>query len=634
MLQCKQRLGDFEIVRLLGRGGMGEVYEAQQFHPPRRVALKVLAPWLAGSPDALERFWREAAVPAQLDHPNIVRIIATGQTPGGIAYYAMQLVRGVTLADVIRLATAGPLPSTLPQPTVPEAVPPPDTPVEGALVTPPAEPLLVDLDPAVLRDYVRDRFHFVARHGAVAARGLAYAHRQGFLHRDVKPSNLMIDRHDHLYLLDFGLTRPLQPEGEGTLPGLVRGTPWYMSPEQARGEAVDARSDIYSLGVTLYELATGGVGPLTASRQNPDAVVAEVKAGQRLPLRLLAPAIPAELERIILKAMDFQPERRYRDAAELATDLERVARSEPPNQQSRRAPSVSGGWRHPALTLGALLLGCVVLGLAAAGAVVAWRGRGPGAEVPRPNVPAPAPGEADGGLPGAGVPGERAWNVPRALFRLDQLPVSAERLAGEGECLPDGAHLVLCSPPRKRATLIALDNDPERRWFEFAIELCQVPGTRLADNELGIFFGYRRSRQDPASPPRFFVVQVDQSPAPGFPHGQVRIGSTRRLEPRGVQAEIDEGLRPIPGDRGVLALPQPGDGHHLCLRVLEDRITLTLDRRPAHRLELDLAELRRVDPEAGSGLDPRGALGIWVRDGRGCFRQAWVTPLPPAADAR
>src|SRR5437764_6230104 len=101
MLQCNQRLGDFEIVRLLGKGGMGEVYEAQQFHPPRRVALKVLAPWLAESDDALQRFWREAAVPAQLDHPNIVRIIATGQTPEGIAYYAMQLVNGMTLAELI-----------------------------------------------------------------------------------------------------------------------------------------------------------------------------------------------------------------------------------------------------------------------------------------------------------------------------------------------------------------------------------------------------------------------------------------------------------------------------------------------------------------------------------------------------
>src|SRR5207249_1017684 len=106
-----------------------------------------------------------------------------------------------------------------------------------------------------------DRYRFVARLGAVAARSLAYAHRQGFLHRDIKPSNIMVDHHGHLHLLDFGLTRSLAPDSEGTQPGTVRGTPWYMSPEQARGEPVDQRSDIYSLGVTLYELATGGLGP-------------------------------------------------------------------------------------------------------------------------------------------------------------------------------------------------------------------------------------------------------------------------------------------------------------------------------------------------------------------------------------
>ena len=101
MLQVHQRLGDFEILRLLGKGGMGEVYEAQQLNPRRRVALKVLAPWLSRDDDALRRFWREAEVPAQLDHPGIVRIIATGKTTDGQAYYTMQLVRGISLSRLI-----------------------------------------------------------------------------------------------------------------------------------------------------------------------------------------------------------------------------------------------------------------------------------------------------------------------------------------------------------------------------------------------------------------------------------------------------------------------------------------------------------------------------------------------------
>src|SRR5262245_59635980 len=98
MLQARRRLGDFEIIRLLGRGGMGEVYEAQQWNPPRRVALKVLAPWLAEDEEILQRFWREAAVPAQLDHPSIVRIISTGKTDEGLAFFTMQLIRGLSLA--------------------------------------------------------------------------------------------------------------------------------------------------------------------------------------------------------------------------------------------------------------------------------------------------------------------------------------------------------------------------------------------------------------------------------------------------------------------------------------------------------------------------------------------------------
>jgi serine/threonine-protein kinase len=161
----------------------------------------------------------------------------------------------------------------------------------------------------VLQEYLRDRYRFVAHYGAAAAGALAYAHAQGVLHRDIKPSNLMIDHHRQLYVVDFGLTRGLGSSALASQPGPVRGTPWYMSPEQARGEEVDERSDIYSLGVTLYELATQGVGPFTASRESCDAVLAQVRSGQSLPLRLLAPDIPRELEATILKAMEFRPQR-------------------------------------------------------------------------------------------------------------------------------------------------------------------------------------------------------------------------------------------------------------------------------------------------------------------------------------
>ncbi|MBM4073244.1 MAG: serine/threonine protein kinase [Planctomycetes bacterium] len=323
MLQARQTIADFEIVRLLGKGGMGEVYEAEQKHPQRSVALKVLAPWLADDDDALQRFWREANVPAQLDHPGIVRIFSMGKIDG-IAYYTMHLVRGVSLTEFIREGTQALQPSTLGYSAAAQATPSqkdavaPSPPVEAA-----ARPVSSGRHrPPLLKHYFRDRFGTVARIGAMAARVLGSAHGQGFLHRDVKPSNLMIDQHDHLYLVDFGLTRALEPGADGTRAGLVVGTPWYMSPEQAHGQPVDARSDIYSLGITLYELASRGVGPFTASREDSQSVLDQVREGSHLPLRSLVPDVPPLLEEVIARCMQLDPRKRYQRAIDLATDLE------------------------------------------------------------------------------------------------------------------------------------------------------------------------------------------------------------------------------------------------------------------------------------------------------------------------
>src|SRR5262245_44167404 len=244
MLQPRERLGDFEIIRLLGKGGMGEVYEAQQANPDRRVALKILKPWLAEDEEALARFQREIDVPAKLDHPGVVRIFTTGKTNGHV-YYVMQLVRGVSLAELVRKA-GEPLPETKEQRfsdtrhsaspfSLSDGEPTEDLPSPGPV-------------PSVIQQYRQNRFTTLARIGTQAAKALDSAHRQGYLHRDIKPSNIMIDHHDQLYLVDFGLTKALG-SGSATRAGAVVGTPWFMSPGQARGLPLDARSDIYSLAV-------------------------------------------------------------------------------------------------------------------------------------------------------------------------------------------------------------------------------------------------------------------------------------------------------------------------------------------------------------------------------------------------
>jgi tRNA A-37 threonylcarbamoyl transferase component Bud32 len=210
--ETPSRLGDFRIVREVGRGGMGVVYEAEQISLKRRVALKVLRFGGVADREALERFQREAETVAQLHHTNIVPIFAVGREQE-VSYYAMQYIEGRSLADVFLEARNS-----------------------GHA-----------LDSAD-----------VAGWGLQAAEALGHAHQRGVIHRDVKPSNLMLDPDGRLWLTDFGLAKRLD-EVTLSLSGVLLGTPRYMSPEQASAAKlpVDRRTDIYSLGVTLYELATG-----------------------------------------------------------------------------------------------------------------------------------------------------------------------------------------------------------------------------------------------------------------------------------------------------------------------------------------------------------------------------------------
>ncbi len=250
------RLGDFRVIRELGRGGMGVVYEAEQHSLGRRVALKVLPFAAAIDPRQIARFRVEAQAASHLNHPHIVPVYSVG-CQRGVHYYAMQLIDGPTLAERIaelrgQDGAIGRSGSTL----VLSLATPEEARAPAVAPTPEGE---TPTDPPLSTNPTRHRTFFldVARLGRQAAEALEHAHQQGVLHRDVKPSNLIVDGRGHLWVTDFGLAR-FQGEASLTATGDLLGTLRYMSPEQALANraVVDQRTDVYSLGATLYELLT------------------------------------------------------------------------------------------------------------------------------------------------------------------------------------------------------------------------------------------------------------------------------------------------------------------------------------------------------------------------------------------
>jgi eukaryotic-like serine/threonine-protein kinase len=311
------KLGDYRIIGEIGRGGMGVVYEAEQITLGRRVALKVLPSTASLDPRHRQRFRIEAQAAALLHHEHIVPVYAIG-CDQGVDYYAMQLIEGRSLSELIRsLRQAVPHVLSV-KPTTNVGVPG----AQGSLETP-APPRLSESSPNK-----RKHCKTAAQLAFQAALALEYAHELGVIHRDIKPSNLLIDVRDQLWIADFGLARLPQEDHDLTRTGDVVGTLRYMSPEQVRGDraAVDARADLYALGVTLYELLT-----LRAAfdGRNRNELVRRILDEEPAAPRQINPSVPRDLETIVLKAMEKEPSARYHTARELADDLRRFLDDEP-----------------------------------------------------------------------------------------------------------------------------------------------------------------------------------------------------------------------------------------------------------------------------------------------------------------
>ena len=297
-----QTIGNYRIVEKLGAGGMGIVYKAEDIRLGRFVALKMLVDASVTEPRYLERFRRETRAASSLSHPNICTVYDVGEA-GGAPYLILELLEGETLAQKI---SGCPLP------------------LETTLNL-----------------------------GIQICDALACAHGRGIIHRDVKPSNIFVTNRGDAKLLDFGLSKIMSTEpvagqdltrsADITQKGYVVGTMPYMSPEQIQGQTIDSRSDIFSLGAVLYEMATG---ICAFDGSSPPTILAEVLRGIPKPLSAANSQVPPELQRIVSKAIEKDPGERYQSVTELKIDLRRLLKEvssahigPPPNVSSQRRPS-------------------------------------------------------------------------------------------------------------------------------------------------------------------------------------------------------------------------------------------------------------------------------------------------------
>lgn len=350
-LQPGQMLGAYQIINQVGQGGMAAVYKAYQPSMDRNVAIKVLPRQLAESPEFAARFQQEARIIARLEHPHILPVFDFGES-GGVTFFVMRYLETGTLKTRME---AGPL-------------------------------SLIEID----------------RIFTQLAEALGYAHAHGIVHRDLKPANALVDENGNVFLTDFGIAKLLESASPRlTQTDAILGTPAYISPEQAKAESVDNRSDIYSLGIILYEMVTGRV-PFVAD--TPLAVILKHISDPLPPPSIVKPDIPDPIERVILKALAKEPGDRYATAAEFLSAWKRALEEKETVRRApepKPAPASHAGTIPPApkaapqpgrgrtgWVVGCLAIACLVFSVAGIGIVFFnWQGS---ALVASPTIP-PAP---------------------------------------------------------------------------------------------------------------------------------------------------------------------------------------------------------------------------------------------------
>ena len=570
-----ERLGDFRLLARLGEGGMGTVYRAEQVSLGRIVALKVVRADLRNSASAAARFEREARAAARLSHPNIVALHAVGEEHG-VRYLAMDLVPGRPLDEILAEAVRG----------------------GGRVAAPDA-----------------------LRWGAEIADALHCAHTAGIVHRDVKPSNVLVTPEGRAMLLDFGVAREIGADGP-TIVGSFVGSPVYAAPEQVKGahDAVGPRSDVYSLGAMLYECLTGRP-PVRSGTL--DQVFQRVLAEEPAAPRSVVSSIPRDAEIVVRKAMEKDPGKRYATAAEFAEDLRALLAFRPIRA---RAPGPLGRlrrWarRNPAAATASAALAATLLG--GAGFVAA---RERAERLRRADEARVAVAEARGRLDAFLRRAADAKSAERDLALLEDYVVS-RHLDEEQHRRLDELEMRVCELGRDRETTFHHALDDLRRAERLD------PGVRGADEVRGLLFleKWREAVARRESPAAAFYRDVVLATVPGSDAARevdATVAFSFATDPPGAQTFLwryeeqadvvkagERRLVPVP--LGGTAPIDPGtrvaevvDAAHGDLAE-SDLVTEIGGRRVA---DLSPWEVRRL-AETG-GADVRFVRGAEVRTGR------------------